>query len=152
MDLDDLTQISKHREGKSDSYMGVCQLTKDLPHRRLDIKVYPRQMFGFALLYFTGSDHFNRSMRLFARKKGYSLSDKALKRVVRANGNKLSLGESVVCTSEVDVFIALGLDYKDPLERNCFDIRFLEEDEANAKRGGGAKKTVDDNGLENEDG
>lgn len=112
-------------------------------------------MFGFALLYFTGSDHFNRSMRLFARKKGYSLSDKALKRVVRANGKKLSLGESVTCTSEVDVFIALGLDYKDPLERNCFDIRFLEEDEANAKRGGGGKKTADDNelgGMENDEG
>lgn len=150
---DDLTQISKHREGKSDSYMGVCQLSKDLPHRRLDIKVYPRHMFGFALLYFTGSDHFNRSMRLFARMKGYSLSDKALKRVVRANGKKLSLGESVICTSEVDVFIALGLDYKDPLERNCFDIRFLEEDEANAKRGGSAKKTTaDDNGLEDDEG
>jgi hypothetical protein len=36
-------------------------------------------MFAFALLYFTGSDHFNRSMRLFASKKGYSLSDKVSK-------------------------------------------------------------------------
>jgi DNA polymerase lambda len=40
------------------------------------VQTYPRSMFAFALLYFTGSDHFNRSMRLFASKKGYSLSDK----------------------------------------------------------------------------
>jgi DNA polymerase/3'-5' exonuclease PolX len=97
--------------------------------------VYPRRYFGFALLYFTGSDHFNRSMRLFARKKGWSLSDRYLKRVVRVRkGVKLESGESVVCPEEVDVFIALGLEYKDPTERNCFDIRFLEEDEAQAKK------------------
>ena len=29
----------------------------------------------YALLYFTGSDHFNRSMRHYAKKRGYSLSD-----------------------------------------------------------------------------
>lgn len=29
-------------------------------HRRIDIKSYPRKMFPFALLYFTGSDYFNR--------------------------------------------------------------------------------------------
>lgn len=106
---------------------------QDLPHRRLDIKVYPRRCFGFALLYFTGSDHFNRSMRLFANKKGWSLSDRALKPLTRVNGKKVARGESVVCTSEVDVFIALGVDYKDPRERNCFDVKFLDEDEANAK-------------------
>ncbi|TMW55055.1 hypothetical protein Poli38472_013817 [Pythium oligandrum] len=138
---DDLTHVSDHRMGRCDSYMGVCQLRKDLPHRRLDIKVYPRRCFGFALLYFTGSDHFNRSMRLYARKKGWSLSDRALKRVVRVRKDvKIESGESVVCQSEVDVFIALGLEYKDPTERNCFDIRFLEEDEAEARRGG-SKRT-----------
>ncbi|RLN92479.1 hypothetical protein BBJ28_00013557 [Nothophytophthora sp. Chile5] len=107
----------------------------DLPYRRLDIKVYPRRFFGFAMLYFTGSDHFNRSMRLFAHKNGWSLSDRALQRVMRVNGMTVQQGESVICESEVDVFIALGLEYKDPTERNCFDIRFLDEDEANAKRG-----------------
>ncbi|KAG7380544.1 hypothetical protein PHYPSEUDO_007054 [Phytophthora pseudosyringae] len=95
------------------------------------------------MLYFTGSDHFNRSMRVFANKNGWSLSDRALTRVMRVNGTKVRLGDSVICESEVDVFIALGLEYKDPTERNCFDIKFIEEDEAKAKRnsatsGGGA--------------
>jgi DNA polymerase lambda len=48
------------------TYLGLCQLEPDKPCRRLDIKVYPRSQFAFAILYFTGSAHFNRSMRLFA--------------------------------------------------------------------------------------
>ncbi|KAK1948103.1 DNA polymerase lambda [Phytophthora citrophthora] len=131
---DDLTHFQKQKTGGCDTYMGVCHVSKDLPFRRLDIKIYPRHFFGFAMLYFTGSDHFNRSMRLYANKNGWSLSDRALTRVMRVNGTKVRLGESVICESEVDVFIALGLEYKDPTERNCFDIKFIEEDEAKAKR------------------
>lgn len=75
------------------------------PHRRLDLKAYPREQFPFAVLYFTGSDYFNRcgilgagdgvvvcvdlifmvrtrrrrSMRCYAiQRKGWSLSDKAM--------------------------------------------------------------------------
>lgn len=122
----------------SDGYLRPFSL-QDLPHRRINIKVYPRRCFGLALLYFTGSDHFNRSMRLFARKKGWTLSDRELKPVTRVNGKEVSTGETVICTSEVDVFIALGMEYKDPRERNCFDIRFIDEDEANARKKGGGK-------------
>ncbi|KUF95872.1 hypothetical protein AM588_10008596 [Phytophthora nicotianae] len=131
---DDLTHFLKQKTGGCDTYMGVCRVSEDLPYRRLDIKIYPRHFFGFAMLYFTGSDHFNRSMRLFANKNGWSLSDRALTRVMRVNGTKVRLGDSVICESEVDVFIALGLEYKDPTERNCFDIKFIEEDEAKTKR------------------
>lgn len=64
----------------SEMYMGVCKLpeSKYKLHRRIDIKVYPKDQYGFALLYFTGSDYFNRSMRLFAEQKGYTLSDHGL--------------------------------------------------------------------------
>jgi DNA polymerase lambda len=47
----------------SEMYMGVCKAPKDSCFRRIDIKVYPKGQYGFALLYFTGSDIFNRSMR-----------------------------------------------------------------------------------------
>ena len=60
-------------------YMGVCKVPKPgALARRIDIKVYPKEQYGFALLYFTGSDYFNRSMRLFADKKGFTLSDNGL--------------------------------------------------------------------------
>lgn len=39
---------------------GVCQWGDAVPHRRIDIKIVPKEEWWFALLYFTGSDHFNR--------------------------------------------------------------------------------------------
>lgn len=43
---------------KAVHYMGVCQL--DGIHHRIDLKLYPVEQYAFALLYFTGSDLFNR--------------------------------------------------------------------------------------------
>ena len=48
------------KEQYRSSYMGVCQLTAQELHRRIDIKIYPRSLLALAMLYFTGSDHFNR--------------------------------------------------------------------------------------------
>lgn len=56
------------------SYMGVC-VFEDKIHHRIDIKYYPTAEYPYALLYFTGSDMFNRSMRLYASKIGIQLSD-----------------------------------------------------------------------------
>eukprot|EP00347_Sterkiella_histriomuscorum_P009071 403342628 len=102
----------------SEGYMGMCQLRPDLPFRRIDIKAYPLSQYGFAQLYFTGSGNFNRSMRLFAQKKGYSLSDYGLTPVIRVKGEKVAEFESVPCETEEDVFKALNLDYKPPYERD----------------------------------
>jgi hypothetical protein len=89
-------------------YMGVCRLPPEAngsgTHRRIDIRMIPRESWACALLYFTGSDHFNRhrptdyfslslslfsgpsnrwslcrSMRLWARRNGLSLSEKDLR-------------------------------------------------------------------------
>lgn len=87
--------------------------------RRLDIKVYPPQQFPFALLYFTGSDYFNRSMRLYCQKKGWSLSDKELKPVIRVHGEKVhETAHGIQCRTEEDIFEAVGLPYKSPSERD----------------------------------
>ena len=56
------------------SYMGVCVLGDGL-HHRIDMKYYPIGEYPYALLYFTGSGMFNRSMRLYASKIGIQLSD-----------------------------------------------------------------------------
>ena len=105
--------------------MGVCRVPDGEFARRIDIKVYPKDKFGFALLYFTGSDYFNRSMRTFAEKKGYSLSEHGLV-PLNAKGEKPSLtkGEknpykmTIPCHTEEEVFIALGLPYRSPPERD----------------------------------
>ena len=87
----------------SEMYMGVCKLQnqKFKIHRRIDIKVYPKDQFGFALLYFTGSDYFNRSMRLFAEKKGFTLSDHGLAPVTKsASKQRIGKGLSIPCMTE----------------------------------------------------
>jgi DNA polymerase lambda len=114
---DDLSSINKIMDD-SDSYMGVCKLPRGIYHRRIDIKIYDKETFPFALLYFTGSDHFNRSMRLFAHKMGLSLSDKALSHVIRVSNKKVCEGEKIRCRTERDIFTALNLEYKEPHERN----------------------------------
>ncbi len=56
-----LPSIDKQVDFEPCTYMGLCKLDKPgAIHRRIDIKSYPRSMFPFAILYFTGSDYFNR--------------------------------------------------------------------------------------------
>ena len=102
--------------------MGVCKVRdqKNALARRIDIKVYPKEQYGYAILYFTGSDYFNRSMRLFADKKGYTLSDHGMVPNSKAStsGQKLSKGIGIPCQTEEEVFKFLGLPYKTPAERD----------------------------------
>ena len=101
-------------------YLGVCKLPKkDSKHRRLDIIVVPPQERACAIMYFTGSAHFNRSMRLLATKMGMSLSEHALvENVVRCRREKMNQGSVVPTPTEESIFERLGLPYRAPHERN----------------------------------
>jgi DNA polymerase/3'-5' exonuclease PolX len=88
-------------------------------HRRVDLKVYPRSEWPFAILYFTGSKSFNRAMRLYANKKcGMRLSDKALQPCVSKGKEKVLSGPPIPCETEEDIFKALGLSYVPPTQRD----------------------------------
>ncbi|KAH8077628.1 DNA-directed DNA polymerase [Aureococcus anophagefferens] len=91
------------------SFMGICRLDS-LPHRRIDVKVYAPQHYACALLYFTGSDHFNRSMRWARRRTAAEIAD-----------NKVAVGRPVEFEREEDVFAFLELPYKTPPERALDD-------------------------------
>lgn len=95
-------------EGRN-GFMGIC-IGKMGICRRLDMKVYVKEEFPFAVLYFTGSEYFNRSMRLYAKKKKMHLSDRELS--YRTTGIKIK------CKTERDIFTALGIEYKPPSERD----------------------------------
>ncbi|XP_033041059.1 DNA polymerase lambda isoform X3 [Trachypithecus francoisi] len=116
---DDL--VSQEENGQQQKYLGVCRLPgPGWRHRRLDIIVVPYSEFACALLYFTGSAHFNRSMRALAKTKGMSLSEHALSTAVVRNthGCKVGPGQVLPTPTEKDVFRLLGLPYREPAERD----------------------------------
>jgi DNA polymerase/3'-5' exonuclease PolX len=102
--------------------MAVARLGMNKVARHLDIFIYPVEEYPFALLYATGSGEFNINMRNFSRKKGYSLSDKAL--LVSTNkGDPVGkdkyqelIGKDYV-ECEQDIFRFLGLEYLEPNNR-----------------------------------
>lgn len=95
-------------------FAGVCRLDESHPHRRMDIRVLPQDQFFCGLLYFTGSDLFNQSMRAHALQQNMTLSEYAL-RPIGCTGVP---GEPLPVESERDVFDWLGLPYWEPHKRN----------------------------------
>ncbi|KAF7514633.1 hypothetical protein G7054_g15144 [Neopestalotiopsis clavispora] len=89
--------------------------------RRIDFLLVPETEFGAALLYFTGNDLFNRSMRLLADKKGMCLNQRGLFRgVIRGPGRvKYTDGELVEGRDERNIFEALGVQWREPHQRWC---------------------------------
>ncbi|KAJ9588358.1 hypothetical protein L9F63_018284 [Diploptera punctata] len=76
--------------------------------RRLDIRLIPQDQYYLGILYFTGSDLFNKNMRAHALEHGFTLNEYTLR----------VAGEPVKITSEEDIFDYIGYPYKQPSERN----------------------------------
>ncbi|XP_031770701.2 DNA polymerase beta-like [Galleria mellonella] len=95
-------------------FMGVCRLSKELPYRRLDIRLIPCEQYYCAVLYFTGSDVFNKSMRAHALEQGFTLNEYSLRPI----GITGVPGEPIHITSEEEIFEYINYPYKKPEERN----------------------------------
>jgi DNA polymerase IV len=89
--------------------------------RRMDLLLVPEEEMGAALIYFTGNDIFNRSIRLLARKKHMRLNQKGLYKDVKRGrgGEKLNEGVLVEGRSEKKIFELLGVPWREPHERIC---------------------------------
>ena len=75
----------------------------------------PYDELGAALIYFTGNDIFNRSLRLKARHMGLSLNQRGLfKDVIRDRTTKLKLtcGERIASRTEQEIFEKLGTKWR----------------------------------------
>ena len=87
---------------------------KDLPARRVDFLFSTFAEYPFAILYFTGSKGFNATMRGHALKRGVSLNEHGLSKMVdKKKEEKLETN----IKTERDIFDYLGLEYKEPAER-----------------------------------
>ena len=92
-------------------FMGVCRLPRHQTHRHVDLLLCNPDEYWYTILYFTGSDVFNVSMRRYALTKGYSLSEHGLKRV------RDGVPAPPAMNSEKDIFDFLGLEYVKPSDR-----------------------------------
>ena len=97
-------------------------------HRRVDLKLYPYQDRAYASLYFTGNTAFNRSMRSYAmQRKNYGLSDHGLyplqdaDRLKRHQQRRQYRCGRIHASTEEEIFEKLGLVWRGPTERKCFD-------------------------------
>ncbi|XP_075715032.1 DNA polymerase beta isoform X1 [Rhinoderma darwinii] len=99
-------------------FMGVCQLPseggKPFPFRRIDIRLIPKDQYYCGVLYFTGSDIFNKNMRTHALEKGFTLNEYTL----RPLGVTGMAGEPLPIDSEKDIFDYIHYKYREPKERS----------------------------------
>ncbi|KAH0844883.1 hypothetical protein AYO21_05788 [Fonsecaea monophora] len=88
--------------------------------RRIDFLFVPWTELGAALLYFTGNDLFNRSIRLLASKKQMRLNQHGLfKDVMRGRGRqRVNDGTLLEGHDERRIFEILEVPYRPPEERN----------------------------------
>lgn len=112
---------SRTSNSTSTKWHGASCLPSSSVWRRMDFLLVPEEEMGAALIYFTGNDIFNRSIRLLARKKGMRLNQKGLyKDVMRGErGVKLNEGVLVEGRSEKKIFEILGVPWREPQERIC---------------------------------
>ncbi|KAL3631061.1 hypothetical protein CASFOL_024045 [Castilleja foliolosa] len=116
--------FSVHSEEGTDSgvdtYFGLCTYPgRDLRHR-IDFKVYPRDIYAFGLIAWTGNDVLNRRLRLLAESKGFRLDDTGLFPATLGSGGKRgSKGSaSLKFGTEKEVFEFLGFPWLEPNQRN----------------------------------
>ena len=74
---------------------------------QVDLRIVEKESFGAALMYFTGSKHFNIKLRTHALKQGLKVNEYGLYR-----GE-----EKIAGITEQEMFDGLGLDYVNPNER-----------------------------------
>uniref|UniRef100_A0A7N6ASQ4 DNA polymerase n=1 Tax=Anabas testudineus TaxID=64144 RepID=A0A7N6ASQ4_ANATE len=101
-------------------FMGVCQLQQsdededEYLHRRIDIRLIPKDQYFCGVLYFTGSDIFNKNMRTHALEKGFTLNEYT----IRPLGVTGVAGEPLLVDSERDIFEYIQYKYREPKDRS----------------------------------
>ncbi|KAF2233574.1 Nucleotidyltransferase [Viridothelium virens] len=105
----------------SGDFVGRQKKLEEGPWRRIDFLLVPQEETGAALIYFTGNDVFNRSIRLLASRKGMRLNQHGLFRdIMRGPGRvKVTDGILVEGRDERRIFEVLGVPWREPEERIC---------------------------------
>ena len=102
-------------------FMGIVRQGEGHAARRLDMLLTPPDEFGFAVLYFTGSDRFNVGMRSFALTQGWSLNEHGLTRVNVESGTEGAAEVKLPSLrTERSIFDLFKVPYVEPRDRVAF--------------------------------
>ncbi|XP_036383016.1 DNA polymerase beta [Megalops cyprinoides] len=117
--LESLNFITDTLSKGDTKFMGVCQLDcgdeeEEYPHRRIDIRLIPKDQYYCGVLYFTGSDIFNKNMRAHALEMGFTLNEYT----IRPLGVTGMAGEPLLVDSEKDIFDYIQWKYREPKDRS----------------------------------
>jgi len=115
------TALATSHKDTGTKWHGASALPGTSTWRRIDLLLVPWNEMGAALIYFTGNDIFNRSIRLLASKKGMRLNQKGLYRdVIRGKGRQRIIeGTLVEGMSERRIFEILGVPWRPAHHRIC---------------------------------
>ena len=119
LDKEILEQRDMFSAGDTKIMVAIKLLDK---YRHLDIFYHPRDIYPFAILHSTGSAEFNAELRSFFITKGYSLSEKGIK---KGSSKGPSLPKSEILTkigkdnieTEEDIFKFINIPYIAPQSR-----------------------------------
>ena len=119
LDKEILEQRNIFSAGDTKIMMAIKLLDK---YRHLDIFYHPREIYPFAILHSTGSAEFNAELRSFFITKGYSLSEKGIK---RGNPKGPTISKTELLTkiekdkieTEEDIFKFIKLPFIHPSSR-----------------------------------
>ncbi|KIV79443.1 hypothetical protein PV11_07005 [Exophiala sideris] len=108
-----------HFGGPCSKWHGASALPGAKVWRRIDFLFVPWAELGAALIYFTGNDLFNRSLRLLASRKRMRLNQHGLyKDVMRGRGReRITDGTLLEGHDEKRIFEILGVPYRPPGDR-----------------------------------
>ncbi|PLB43899.1 hypothetical protein P170DRAFT_418330 [Aspergillus steynii IBT 23096] len=113
--------LASTSRGDGSKWHGASKLPGSPVWRRIDLLFVPGSEIGAALIYFTGNDIFNRSMRLLARKKGMRLNQRGLYTDVLRGPRqvKVTTGRLLEGRDERRIFEILGVPWRPPEHRIC---------------------------------
>ncbi|KAL2399002.1 DNA polymerase lambda [Exophiala dermatitidis] len=109
-----------HHKDSGSKWHGASALPGSKLWRRIDFLFVPWEELGAALIYFTGNDYFNRSLRLLASRKGMLLNQHGLyDNILRGRGReRMTEGKLLEGHDEQHIFKILGVTYRPPEHRN----------------------------------
>ncbi|EFR00399.1 DNA polymerase lambda [Nannizzia gypsea CBS 118893] len=115
------TGLAVSSKADGSKWHGASALPGNPVWRRIDLLFVPGDELGAALIYFTGNDIFNRSLRLLASKKGMCLNQRGLfSDIMRGPGRvKLNAGHLLESRDEKRIFELLAVPWRPPEHRVC---------------------------------